>query len=238
MLSLKYFFFRDRLMKKRSLFGIGICAVLFSSCSVAKKASDNKTTENKSPRFLNGGVWVAPGNHVSTRSKSSSYYDAPSSVANNSSDKVATANALQYKYASLLEVPPADLTNTPLIQFVDDWYGVPYAIGGSTMDGIDCSAFSKMLLDSIYGEEVPRTAQEQYDHCKHIRKDKLKEGDLIFFHTMRGSYITHVGIYLQNNKFIHASSSRGVMISDLNDDYWRRTYRASGRVKPEDNGED
>ena len=222
-------------MKKYALLSIGI--VLFSSCAVLKQPAENKTVENKSPRFLNGGVWVAPGHNVSTSSKNNRY-EAPRTVAveNPEGNNAATATTLQYKYAPLLDVPPADITNTSLMQLVDDWYGVPYTIGGSTMDGIDCSAFSKMLLDSIYGEEVPRTAQQQYELCKHIKKDKLKEGDLVFFHTMRGGYITHVGVYLQNNKFIHASS-HGVMISDLNDDYWRKTYRASGRVK-EDSHED
>lgn len=193
-------------------------------------------TENRSPRFLNGGVWVSPDHRVSTATKNHNY-EAPRSVKGNTVNTSTTINSLQYKYASLLDVPPADITNTSLMQLVDDWCGVPYSIGGSTMDGIDCSAFSKMLLDSVYGEEIPRTAQEQYDCCKHIKKDKLKEGDLVFFHTMRGSYITHVGVYLQNNKFIHASS-HGVMISDLNDDYWRKTYRASGRVKERNEDED
>lgn len=219
-------------MKNSFLFSISIGVVLFSSCSVLKKPTINKTVENKSPRFLNGGVWVTPEHRVSAATKNHNY-EAPQSVGGSIVNITTTASDLQYKYASLLEVPPADITNTSLIQLVDDWYGVPYAIGGNTMDGIDCSAFSKMLLDSVYGEEVPRTAQEQYDHCKHIKKEKLKEGDLVFFHTMRGSYITHVGVYLQNNKFVHASS-HGVMISDLNDDYWQKTYRASGRVK-EDN---
>lgn len=218
-------------MKISLLFNLSICAVLFSSCSTLRKPVADKTAENKSPRFLNGGVWVTPGHRVSTETKNHNY-EAPRSVVGNTVNTNTTVNSLQEKYASLLDVPPAYITNASLIQLVDDWYGVPYAIGGSTMDGIDCSAFARMLLDSIYGEEVPRTAQEQYDHCRHIKKDKLKEGDLVFFHTMRGSYITHVGVYLQNNKFVHASS-HGVMISDLNDDYWRRTYRASGRVKEE-----
>lgn len=220
-------------MKNSFLFSISICVILFSSCSTLRKSVVDKTAENKSPRFLSGGVWVTPGHRVSTATKNNNY-EAPRSVSGNEVNATSPASSLQYKYASLLEVPPSEIINTPLIHLVDDWYGTPYSIGGSTMDGIDCSAFSRMLLDSVYGEEIPRTAQEQYDHCKHIKKDKLKEGDLVFFHTTHGSYITHVGVYLQNNKFIHASSSRGVMISDLNDDYWRKTYRASGRVKDDE----
>ena len=88
----------------------------------------------------------------------------------------------------------------------------------TSRDGIDCSAFAFLLLSSVYGvTSLPRTSKEQYEACRHISRDELQEGDLVFFHTLTGKKhrgVTHVGVYLRNNKFIHASVS-GVMISDL-----------------------
>jgi lipoprotein Spr len=77
---------------------------------------------------------------------------------------------------------------------------------------------------------LPRTAQDQYNSCDKVVVEDLKEGDLVFFKTYsRG--VSHVGIYIANNKFVHASSSEGVTISDLNDAYWQPRYIGAGRVR-------
>jgi lipoprotein Spr len=77
---------------------------------------------------------------------------------------------------------------------------------------------------------MPRTSKEQYETSHHIRRDELQEGDLVFFHTLgRRRTVTHVGVYLRNNKFIHASVS-GVMISDLTEGYYNKHYVGAGRV--------
>lgn len=114
---------------------------------------------------------------------------------------------------------------------MDYWYGAPYRYGGMSRDGVDCSAFASLLMSSVYGlGTLPRTSKEQYLTSRHIRRDELQEGDLVFFHTLgRRRAVTHVGVYLRNNKFIHASLS-GVMISDLNDSYYSRHYVGAGRV--------
>ena len=75
---------------------------------------------------------------------------------------------------------------------------------------------------------MPRTAQEQYDFSTHIQDTDLKEGDLVFFES--GHNITHVGLYIANGKFVHASTSNGVTISDLSDTYWSKKYAGAGRV--------
>nr|MBA2745951.1 C40 family peptidase [Flavisolibacter sp.] len=94
--------------------------------------------------------------------------------------------------------------------------------------GIDCSALMQVLFTSFYGFAIPRTAREQYGQCSKIKKEDLLEGDLIFFNTTGG--ISHVGMYLQNNKFVHASSSGGVTISDLDEEYWSRRFLNAGRI--------
>jgi lipoprotein Spr len=83
-------------------------------------------------------------------------------------------------------------------------------------------------MQNAYNVNIPRTAQEQYNNCQQINLEDLSEGDLVFFHTS-GPEISHVGVYLQNNKFVHAATSGGVMVSDLNDPYWKDKYRGAGR---------
>jgi cell wall-associated NlpC family hydrolase len=139
--------------------------------------------------------------------------------------------ALQFKFAILENASVEDLGNLKLLSFMDYWYGAPYHYGGMSRDGIDCSAFAFLLMSSVYGvASLPRTSKEQYEMSRHIRREELQEGDLVFFHTLgRRKAVTHVGVYLRNNKFIHASVS-GVMISDLSDGYYDLHYIGAGRV--------
>ena len=138
-------------------------------------------------------------------------------------------SALQVKYAVLLSTPAEEVKNTKMFEFIDDWYGTPYRLGGTTKKGVDCSAFSQFLFASVYGLGIPRTAREQYNLTNRISRTELREGDLIFFNTHGG--ISHVGVYLQNNKFVHAATSGGVMISDIFDEYWVRRFVGVGRLK-------
>lgn len=138
-------------------------------------------------------------------------------------------SSLQVKYAVLLNTPAEEVKNTKMFEFIDDWYGTPYKLGGDTKKGIDCSAFSQFLFAAVYGVSIPRTAREQYKLTNRISRTELKEGDLIFFNTRGG--VSHVGVYLQNNKFVHAATSGGVMISDIFDEYWVKRFIGVGRIK-------
>lgn len=137
-------------------------------------------------------------------------------------------NFIQVKYAMLMDVAIESLTNLSLYKFVEEWFGIRYRMGGTTKRGIDCSAFTSTLLLAVYSLSVPRTARLQYKSCTHISKDDLLEGDLVFFNTRGG--VSHVGVYLSNGRFVHASSSRGVMISSLDDNYFARRFISGGRV--------
>ena len=136
---------------------------------------------------------------------------------------------LQLKYAIVLDATVENLSNLKLLQVIDEWWGTKYCMGGSTKNCVDCSSFTQTVMSDVYSKNLPRTAQEQYNAAQRIEVENLKEGDLVFFHTT-GREISHVGIYLLNNKFVHASTSGGVMVSDLNDSYWQPRFKGAGRM--------
>ena len=115
--------------------------------------------------------------------------------------------------------------------FMEQWYGVPYHYGGNSKEGIDCSAFVSLLLSSVYNvNQLPRISADQYKATRRVPKKDLKEGDLVFFHTLgKGHRVTHVGVYLYNNRFVHASIA-GVQISDLGEGYYLHHYVGAGRT--------
>lgn len=136
--------------------------------------------------------------------------------------------SFQFKYGQLLNKDIESITNANLFGFIDEWWETPYRYGGSTHKGIDCSAFSSTLFFSVYGMEIPRTARDQYSFCKKIDEDELEEGDLVFFNTRGG--VSHVGVSLGGKYFVHASTSSGVTISSLDEDYYRRRFIGGGRI--------
>ncbi|QKJ87862.1 Bifunctional murein DD-endopeptidase/murein LD-carboxypeptidase [Paramixta manurensis] len=109
-----------------------------------------------------------------------------------------------------------------------DWKGVRYRLGGTTKRGIDCSAFVQTTFREQFGLDLPRSTWEQQGSGKEVSRNKLRPGDLVLFRA--GSTGRHVGIYLGNDNFVHASTSSGVMISNLNDSYWKNRYREARRV--------
>lgn len=132
------------------------------------------------------------------------------------------------KYASLIGVSENQISNINLYSFIDEWYGVPYKYSGKTKSGIDCSGFTSLLLQKVYSKNIGGSASSIYDQCKSISKKDLQAGDLVFF-KIESDKISHIGVYLQNNKFVHASTKKGVIINDLNEDYYKKYYYKSAR---------
>ena len=143
--------------------------------------------------------------------------------------EVEMASSVQLKYAILLNTEVESLPNKALLESVDEWYGVRYRTGGNTKSGVDCSGFTVAVYASVYGIMLPRVSREQYRTSRKISTTELQEGDLVFFNT-NGSGVSHVGVYLGNNKFIHASVSRGVMVNDLFEPYYLKRYYGAGRI--------
>lgn len=155
-------------------------------------------------------------------------------AARSSSDgNIEAAGALQFKYSLLLDVEVEILKNFNLLRLIENWYGTRYVYGGTGKRGIDCSALMQVFFASLYGISLPRTARMQFDYSRQISRTELKEGDLLFFNTTGG--VSHVGMYLTNNKFLHASSSFGVTISDMFDPYYANRLIGAGRVLDDNN---
>ncbi|KFD18627.1 putative lipoprotein [Tatumella ptyseos ATCC 33301] len=131
--------------------------------------------------------------------------------------------------------PNANLSDPAVVRAVlneqlSQWRGTPYRFGGLSRRGVDCSGFVYLTFRDRFDIRLPRTTRGQSDIGTRIRKSDLMPGDLVFFKTGWGGDGLHVGIYDKNNQFIHASTSRGVMRSSLNNVYWRKVFWQARRI--------
>jgi lipoprotein Spr len=151
------------------------------------------------------------------------------SVPTPAADKSDDQESLAKDYLSqIMHVAVSATSNMKLFDFVYEWIGTPYRFGGGTKKGIDCSAFTKTLYSQVFNIDIKRNSRDIFSMVSPVKKDELKEGDLVFF-KIHSRSISHVGIYLGNNRFAHASS-RGVAVSSLDDDYYSRYFYKGGRV--------
>ncbi len=222
---------------------VGAVALLNSCKSLNRLAAkDNSTSVKQKEKnnsnevaFLNN-VSVTPGAKQNSTVNTSrqiavSKPYVPAITETHKDFNIENATQLQFKYATILDIPVEEITNISLLQDIDYWWGTKYCLGGSTENCIDCSAFAHNVLLDVYEKNIPRTAQQQFDSCMHISTEALQQGDLVFFQTTSRKKISHVGVYIANNKFAHASLTNGVMISDLNDAYWKPKFRGAGRMQ-------
>ena len=111
-----------------------------------------------------------------------------------------------------------------------EWAGTPYGFGGSGRKGVDCSGFVQTTFFDRFGIKLPRQTKDQANYGQYIDKADIQTGDLVFFKTGRGPNGYHVGIYVKEDKFLHASTKGGVIYSSLNSDYWRKAYWQARRI--------
>ncbi|MBY0243974.1 MAG: C40 family peptidase [Sphingobacteriaceae bacterium] len=135
--------------------------------------------------------------------------------------------ASQY-FSQVMGVALDATSNIKLYKFIYEWIGTPYRFGGNSKNGIDCSAFTKAIYDKVFNTAILRSSRDVFSMTSPISKDELKEGDLVFF-KIRSRKITHIGLYLGNNKFAHASN-KGVLISNLNETYYTKYFYKGGRI--------
>lgn len=124
---------------------------------------------------------------------------------------------------------PSATTGSSIVFTAKQYLGVPYVWGGSTPSGFDCSGFVQYVY-AKHGISLPRTSKQQWTVGTSISKASLQPGDLVFFANTYTSGVSHLGIYIGNGQFIHASSSKGVIISDLSNSYWASHYHGCRRV--------
>jgi hypothetical protein len=212
------------------------CTVQFANAQTSVNKISITNSESNSSSLIDGISFTPEGILRTTESggtKSIKNIEAPVVTKVNPAAEVAHSlienlSTLQFKYAMMMNVDVESLKNISLLGFIDNWFGTRYKLGGTTKRGIDCSALTGALLLAVYGFNLPRTARQQYDATDHIDKDELQEGDLVFFNTHGG--VSHVGVYLENDYFLHAST-HGVTISSLDDHYYAKRFICGGRVE-------
>ena len=111
-----------------------------------------------------------------------------------------------------------------------EWKGTRYRLGGTSKSGVDCSGFMQITFRDLFGIDLPRTTTEQAKEGTRVSKSEIKTGDLVFFKTGRGPNGKHVGVYVKNGQFLHASTKGGVIYSDLDSPYWSKTFWQARRL--------
>lgn len=148
-------------------------------------------------------------------------------VAGCASDKTSQSGSIKAS-----RVPPQSMMGSgdydSLMNFYDSWEGTPYSYGGTSKQGVDCSSFVQKALRRYSSTELPRSTEQQARAGKRIKKSQLRQGDLVFFNTGGQG---HVGIYLGRDQFMHASTSKGVTISRMDNPYWQRHFWQARRIQ-------
>ena len=153
---------------------------------------------------------------------------------NNNNDaerKVDTAAVIQFfsKYGYSL----TDSSHFPLYAQIYKLKDIPYRYSGRSEAGLDCSGFTIKVFNKVFNHQLSGGSKDIFQNTKTIKEEHLQEGDLVFFRIKKG-VISHVGIYLGNNKFAHTTTHAGVMVNDLDEPYYKKTFykatRALGNV--------
>ena len=220
----------------KNLFLVSVAIGIFSGTTLLVKAQPAVNLEKishtrkskKSLKFIDG---------IEIKSRTSTLEDQPpfnnaktaSTLADNEAvSGIESFTGLQFKYAQLLNIDVELITNKTLFTEIEKWWGTRYRYGGATEQGIDCSAYTSTLIHQVYDLVIARTSRDQYDECIKLDKEDIQQGDLVFFKTRRG--VSHVGLYLGNGYFTHASTSIGATISNLSETYWSHKYIGCGRI--------
>ncbi len=218
-------------MKKRVLFIVGVMATFSLQSCVTNYVVSTPTTYTK--EYKSDAKLTAIDNKKLETAK----LQLLSSFAN---EKIAAAKVLEatLKNDEIARTVKFTQKIDDILMEAESYLGTPYRYGGTTRSGIDCSAFVLSVFGAVAGLNLPRVAASQAQEGERIEKEELQKGDLVFFSHGRGR-ISHVGIVEEVNangevRFIHAATSRGVMVSSLNDSYWGPKYRFGKRIMSQD----
>ena len=132
-----------------------------------------------------------------------------------------------YEYQGEISAAEKNRRNVLLTHY-EQWQGTPYRLGGNGRDGVDCSAFTQLTFNQRFAFQLPRTTEAQALQGEQVSRTSLVVGDLLFYKTR--AKVRHVGMYVGEGQFIHASTSRGVMLSDMSNPYWQSKFWQARRV--------
>ena len=205
---------------------ICLCVLFFSFISCKTTSS---TIKDEYSLYQKGAASQKrnTGNNQNNEVFSVSFDNEEVSTADNSA-KNTTKKTKILKSILGFELTSSD--NIKLYELIEEWYGTPYKMGGCSKAGIDCSCFAKTIYSEVYGINLSRSSIDIAKEINPAKINQLKEGDLIFFKIYKNR-ISHVGVYLKDNKFAHATTSKGVIVSNLDEKYWSRTFHIAGRHK-------
>ncbi len=140
------------------------------------------------------------------------------------------SNDFYAAYSQKLGVELKGDEDKELIKSITAWKGTPYKYACNTKSGTDCSGFVTSIYNEVYGKKLQRSSYDMIKDVKIVGRDGMKAGDILFF-KISGKKISHVGIYIADNKFIHAATKGGVVVDDLNQEYYKKSFYKAGRVK-------
>lgn len=200
-------------MNKRiaTIFCLSLLAGCFSSCNAVKKFFATDLVEDED--FIIGQLYA------------DEYVEEPEFKPRRTKP---TSASRPQKPTGRCGVELTDKDNHALYSAIDAWYGTPYLYGGCTKEGVDCSCFVGHIFQEVYGITLHRVAADIAKDVTLIPREKLREGDVVFFTNSNGK-ISHVGIYLKEDMFVHSSTSRGVVVSSLDNSYWKQHFYRGGR---------
>ena len=186
-----------------------IIIFILSSCYPLEKTTRSKHYRQNSPKISETSQ--EKPKKKNTRSKSS--------------------NKTETKQIQKLSIRSLSSNQKPIDLFLNKWIGVPYQYGGTNEKGIDCSALTGAFYHEIFEIELSRTAAQQYSQGRFVKKNYLRKGDLVFFDLDNDKFtIDHVGVFLDDGKFVHASTTKGVTVSELDDSYYSDNYIGARRI--------
>ena len=218
-------------MKKKNVILMASLSLFAMNCSTLQ--------ENLSSEKRNNKVKTDPENADATTSKKEDDREHKSDNQNlknrfsNDSLVITKINELQEKNQRLLisgtssEIRTVKLQNALLKSF-ENWKGTRYAFGGDSSRGIDCSALTRRVYREVFSFELPRVTKDQIKVGRHVSRNNLKPGDILYFRP-DGKY-NHTAVYLGNSLFINASSSKGVILSSMEHSYWSKYFVHGVRV--------
>ncbi|HKM95197.1 MAG TPA: NlpC/P60 family protein [Buttiauxella sp.] len=158
-------------------------------------------------------------------------FNMPKEFASLGTKSISHKSLFSDKGNDISKINSSDVGNirSAILSQYSNWKGTRYHLGGTTHKGVDCSALMQKIFSASFGKSLPRTTTQQILDGQQVSKEKLKPGDLVFFKTSPG--MRHVGVYVGDNKFIHASSSVGVTMSSLANHYWVEHYETARRLE-------